>query len=90
MKIQDDRKVFIIDWHDSRQPKPNWVFLDDLEDEGPVLCASVGWIISETSDTLTLCPNIGDIGGGKSTQGMGVMEIPTIAILNRTELTIPD
>lgn len=89
MKI-DTYKLIVVDWHDSRQPKPNWIFLDDLVNEGPVACCSVGWVVSETTENLILCPNLGDTFSSDSVQGCGMIVIPQISIKKRTLMTIPD
>ena len=72
-------QLVLVKWEDSRQPKPEWQFVDDIQSPSPVSCASVGWVVHQDKSVLSLAPNIGDVDLDEEdsyTQVSGVIEIP--------------
>lgn len=67
-------RLVLVEWEDSAQPVPSWMFLDDLPAMNPVKCKSVGWIVGESKSVMMLAPNIGDFE--TSAQGSGFIRIP--------------
>lgn len=79
----EDCPLVLIRWEDSRQPTSSWVRLSDLgSDHTPVLCASVGWLIRDTSEVKVLCQSMGDIDCDDDMQASGVMVIPARCVLS--------
>ena len=67
-----------ITWEDSRQPQPEWQFLEDIEEQNPVNCVTVGYLIKDTKKSKLICQNIGDYD--KNMQVSGIITIPCTCI----------
>ena len=79
-EINKEHHLVLIEWEDSAQPKPNWVFLSEFEAPEIVKCMSVGWMIFDGQDVKALAPNIGKYDDLDSAQGSGVICIPSRSI----------
>lgn len=76
MKKNTKRKIVYVEWVDSVQPQPSWRQFDDLSDFdlAPCICVSIGWVIRETDDALSLAISLSDEG----TDSMAVSGLATI------------
>lgn len=79
-----DYKMVKVEWEDSRQPIPEWQFLQDLEPINPVKCITLGYLIKDDKDQKVICQNIGDYKDDM--QVSGVITIPSSCISNITNL----
>lgn len=79
----------MIEWEDSAQPIPSWVYLASFEPTGTIRCASVGWLIRDDGQMKALAPNMGAITDERSLQVSGVIQIPTSCVLRVTQLAEP-
>lgn len=81
--------LVMIEWEDSAQPIPSWSYLANLQKPAAVLCASVGWLVSDGESVKALAPNMGAITNKSSVQVSGVIQIPTRCIRKITKLKEP-
>lgn len=74
-------------WVDSADPGSNWVSVEQLSDypNGSLDCVSIGWLISEGSESITLASHITD-PEEQASEACGVLTIPKLAILAAREL----
>ena len=72
--------LVMVEWEDSARPLPEWQHLGDLQINGPVQCASVGWLL-EDGEKKVLAPNMGNIEDEHSIQACGVIQIPSRAVI---------
>lgn len=77
-----DPKLVMVEWLDSRRGE-GWVRLDELEST-LTKCRSVGWIIAQDKESLTLAGHLGD----NPAQCCGDLTIPKRAINKTTALTL--
>ena len=68
-------KLVHITWTDSSIADTGWGYLDGMEPLPPTRVESVGWLIDETHDYITIA------GGLADTQVLGRMTIPKVAII---------
>ena len=54
-----DKKLVLIEWEDSRQPRRGWEWIDDTIVPKVTTCKSIGIIVAETDSAILLAPNIG-------------------------------
>ena len=77
----------VVEWVDSRQPVSEWQFVRSVEEMPVVKCRSVGWVIGENDDVLTLAPNMGDIDDEDGDEQVsGVIRIPMKSVTNREQM----
>ena len=80
--------LVLIEWLDSGQPRPAWVWLEGLESQKPARCVSVGFLVQDGPQTTVLAPNLGASDGGNAwDQASGLITIPTVAIIKFERLT---
>nr|WP_121272915.1 hypothetical protein [Pedobacter schmidteae] len=79
-------KLIYVEWIDSQGCTPSWVRLDDYKPELPIH-KSIGWVIYEDDNILSICGNIADETSTTLYQGNGIMTIPKIAIIATKELS---
>jgi len=79
-----DYKLVKVEWEDSRQPIPEWQFLESFEPPSTVQCVTVGYLIKDEKGQKAICQNIGDYK--KDMQVSGVITIPSSCISNITNL----
>jgi hypothetical protein len=65
-------------WKDSVQSQPEWQYIEDLNELEPVEYISVGWVVQESSQSVSLMPNI---GLSEPLQGSGLITIPMDAVI---------
>lgn len=87
-KVTNGCALVFIEWVDSVQPKPSWVFLEDIPPPEVVRCFSVGWLVGDTAEVKSLAPNMGHVNGD-SVQASGIIQIPTCSVVRVTELDEP-
>jgi hypothetical protein len=80
----------MIEWEDSAQPIPGWMYLASFEAPSIVRCASVGWLIHDGADVKALAPNISDLASENSAQISGVIRIPARCVVRVVELDEPE
>lgn len=80
------RNLVIVEWEDSAQPKPNWMFLSDFEAPEIVKCVSVGWLVYDGEEVKALSPNLGRYDDGEGIQGSGIICIPSRSITRLVKL----
>ena len=88
--IPKEAKLYYIEWIDSYSPiKQVWERISELETPQNLICVSVGWIIKQNKDYITICPHISDITN-KDFFGevCGIMNIPQKAI-KKKKILIP-
>ena len=73
-------KLVKVEWEDSRQPVPEWQWLEDFEHPDIVRCVTVGFLIKDGKNQKAICQNIGDYK--KDMQVSGVITIPSSCISN--------
>jgi hypothetical protein len=75
-----EMKLLVIEWVDSQGITSSWEHKDEIKPLKVNKCQSVGFLLEETEDYKTLCPNISE------TQVLGRISIPKCAILKVTEI----
>lgn len=75
----------IIKWIDSAKT-PNWTFITEL-DAKPVVCFSVGWIVSANKKTVTVVPHLSSDYSSIEQQGCGAMTIPVCSVLSIKQIS---
>ena len=73
-------KIVVIDWADSVRAS-DWTFIEDV-DEKPVDCISVGFLLKETDEHITIAQNYGI----KPEQVCNLITIPKCSIRNIREI----
>ena len=85
--IKKKTKLFFIEWVDSYDTEVTWEFIKNLNPPKRLLCYSVGWILSENKDGITIAPHISDVNDKKTLGACsGHITIPKVAIIKRIEL----
>jgi hypothetical protein len=74
-------KLVLVEWLDSHSGQ-GWQRLHEIAENGaPVLCQSVGWLVSDQKDHKVLVPHISGMGNeGVVPYGRGEISIPAKAI----------
>jgi hypothetical protein len=74
-----------VQWQDSLGCPQGWQLLEDV---GSVVVAieSVGWLLRESRDSITLAPHLGRVSG-EVNQGQGIMTIPKRCITKKTVIS---
>lgn len=90
MSEEEDRtrRPVLVIWDDSTQPVSRWRWVEDIEPEQPVRCYTVGFILHDTPDALTLAMSIGR-DDGENEQASGVTTIPKSCIRSRIGFNTP-
>lgn len=78
--IDSDCPLVLIEWQDSAQPVPKWIYLSDFEPGTAVSCVSVGWLIQDDEKVKVLAPNMGEIQDATHIQASGIIRIPCCAV----------
>lgn len=82
-----------VEWTDSTRTVHEWKYVDAAELRPKLTtCYSIGWLISETDDVVSLLPHIGgdittEMDG--NIQGCGHMIIPKTAIIRMRQIRTP-
>lgn len=75
-----EKKIVIIDWVDSVRAS-DWTYIEDV-DEKIMNCVSVGFLLKETDDSVTIAQNY----GLKPEQVCNLMTIPKCSIRSFKEI----
>ena len=71
------QRIVKIEWLDSKAAPHEWEYRDDLGSLAPVSCITVGFILEQTKDYVTVAHTISE------NQILGRLTIPRISIKNR-------
>lgn len=74
------KKIVLIDWKDSVK-NSDWTLMEDV-DEKPVNCISIGFLLKETDDYVTIAQNY----GLEPEQVCNLITIPKCSIKNIMEI----
>ena len=74
--------LIVVHWLDSMSHGSVWSDADAAGCHGSLLCESIGWLMREDDDTLTLASHYGHGANCVS----GDMTIPKVAIVDRWEV----
>lgn len=74
-------KIVLIEWLDSKGITNQWEYVDDIESLKPCQCHSVGFLIEETKEYITIAQSINE------SQILGRTAIPQCSIKNIKYLT---
>ena len=86
MSINKKYPLVLIEWEDSAQPIPSWMYLSDFKIQEAVKCNSVGWLIRDEIKVKVLAPNIGEPDSDAEIQASGIFRIPTRCIIKIKKL----
>ena len=75
-----------IEWQDSTQPVPAWQHLNDLAENKPIHCVSVGFLLQDDVEMKVLAPNMADILSELNIQASGIITIPSSCVVKITKL----
>lgn len=67
-----------------------WKFLSDVLPLKPAMCVSLGFVVHDGPNSITLIPHLSEPNGEKDYAGFGELSIPTTWIMERYVITIPD
>jgi hypothetical protein len=80
-------RLVLVEWEDSQGVGQSWEFLDANEPPEVLKCKSVGWLLYESKERITVLPHIAQTPRG---QGCGDMTIPRSAILSCKTLEVSE
>lgn len=75
-----------IEWEDSLGCPQGWQSFEDAL-TSCVIIQSVGWVLRESKESVTLVPHVGSVDGNAN-QGQGIMTIPKRCILKREAISL--
>ena len=79
-------KLVQVKWVDSHS-FDSWVDIEQLKDYSEVVhVVSVGWLVNECKETVTITPHVAFGKGGEISQCSGDMTIPRVAITKIRDL----
>ena len=84
-RVDANFKLVLVEWVDSFHLEAGWHWLEDLPERRLGHCHSVGWVIREDDEQISLSETISDVGD--SHQVSGIVTIPVCAITKRKTLT---
>jgi len=88
MDKENDYPLVLIEWLDARGVESDWIFLDQFKPLGLCHNYTVGYLIpNPDSSYLIIAQNI---SAEKDTQMCGIMYIPTVTILRKHFIKIPN
>lgn len=76
-----------IEWIDSHGVTSGWIDLNDFMPDMPIM-KSIGFIVYEDKDKISVCGNVGEETKSTLFQGNGIMTIPKNCIVRRKKLNI--
>lgn len=84
VKLTKLPKVLLV-WVDSSGGDTGWEVIEDLSEVASdcIICESLGWILKETEEAITIAHNVSDGNKSAQPQFTMAMTIPKVAILNR-------
>lgn len=78
--------LVLLEWEDSIQPRPSWMYISDFDNPYVTKCISVGWLIDDGEDTKSLAPNLGNPDNQEVAQASGIISIPTRCVTRLVKL----
>ena len=80
-------KLLYLEWLDSHAAR-GWKTFEELkEDDEPLLCQTVGWLLAESKSAVVIVSSKAGGGDTGSTEvGSGCSTIPKVAITKRLEI----
>jgi len=69
-------RCVMVEWLDSLSNPQLWEFIDEMDDMEPPRCRSVGFVLADTAECMTLAPSMNDY------QVLGRIVIPRGAIVS--------
>ena len=77
-----------VTWIDSSGGDTGWEPVENLDDVhcNIIICESLGWVLKETDDALTIAHNVSDGHSGAEAQFTMGMTIPKVAIIKRKNI----
>lgn len=78
--------LVLIEWVDSSRLGDAWRALDEIDEDEPHYCVSVGFLIKDNRDAKILAPNLADVRSEDNRQAFGGIMIPTRAIIRQRVL----
>lgn len=78
-------RLMAIEWIDSCGPD-GWTRTSEVE-TSPVVCRSVGWIIAESEEAMTIAPHLGP--DSEDPQCNGAITIPKVCVTKRRAIRWP-
>lgn len=79
-------RLVLIEWIDSFGCSSTWQELDDIEKPTPMICRSVGWLLSDDDKCVVIVPHVTDEHKSTPRQGCGDMTIPRVCIVCMKDL----
>lgn len=88
---EEERVLVFVEWTDAASSTDmRWRALPDLEETKPFLSYSVGWLMVEHPDHITVAPHFGNVGENNlDEQAMGEVNIPRAMIRRIVRLEDP-
>ncbi|KKL26432.1 hypothetical protein LCGC14_2395360 [marine sediment metagenome] len=85
MIIKEPRIYTLIEWIDSKGITDEWEFLERLKPITCCICRSIGFIVEETDDYVTIAQSLTLTEIPENSQVLGRMSIPKVAIRTRKD-----
>jgi hypothetical protein len=85
-KAMNKYKLVKVNWVDSSTPRMGWTFLSDWKGVGSLDCVSIGYLIDENENTITIAPHLAYPDDEVNCQINGVMTIPSGCVTRLEEL----
>ncbi len=82
-------RLVFVEWEDSAQPIPSWVYLREFDCGSAITCATVGWLVHDGDAVKAVAQNMGKMREADSMQVSGIIRIPTRCIRQLVELDEP-
>ena len=81
-------RLVLIEWLDSAQPVAAWRFIEDIGNEAPHRCQTVGHLIHDGDDSKVVALSIATVDGTDTWgQAAGVTTIPACSVIRLVDLT---
>lgn len=75
--------IYLITWVDSySSTKMEWIPKDEVQEPTLMKCHSIGYIIKENKDVITVAPHTSNINDPDDISYSGIMVIPRCAIIS--------
>ena len=85
-KRDNDARLVLVEWVDSRSPASHWEPLRDAAEGEVCECVSVGFLVKDSDEIKILVPNMADVEDETSLQASGAITIPSCAVRRIVDL----
>lgn len=82
------RPLVMVEWVDSKQPSPQWQWLNGFEAPEVSRMTSVGFLVQDTKTQISVALSLGAAASDGDVQINGVMQIPRRSILRMRRLNV--